>query len=158
MLVSQLPLLQHFYPNERTYDGHPVVWQDYEFKTLEELDRLRDELGSRCVLIRGSHGVGKETAIDAVFPDAEFSRVAMALFKSKLSKGAYQGGSIHLDSRMQANGLSRGWMGLKPAIQHVITGRGLGHLRTYNRDGWDYYTWDHKDSFRLLGELVHLNT
>lgn len=158
MLLTQLPLLEHFYPNERTLNGQSVVWDDYDFTTLQELDRLRNEIGSRCVLIRGSHGVGKETAIDAVFPDADFSRVVMTLFKSKLSKGVYQGCSIHLDSRMQPNGLARAWMAFKPAVQHLLVGRGLGHLRDYTKDGWDYYRWDQPDSFRLLGELVHLNT
>jgi len=158
MQPDQLPLLRYFRPGESNYAGHPIDWADYDFYTLQELDRLRGEIGSRCVLIRGSHGLGKETAVDAVFPDADFARVVMALFRSGLSKGVYQGSSIHLDRRMGANGLARAWMAFKPDLQHVLVGRGLGHLREYSRDGWDYYDWESQDSFRLLGELVHLNT
>ena len=157
MWHNQVALLRYFHDGEMDLSGAAVDFSQYHDGTLQELDKLRGEIGSRCTLIRGNHGAGKETAIDACFPDAAFARVVMALFRSGFSKGIYQGGSIHLDSRMGAGGLARAWMALKPDLYHVIVGRGLGHLRTYSRDGWDYYDWESADSFQLLTELVHLN-
>lgn len=157
MLYHQLNLLTHFYRNETDLAGNKIDWNQYEFVTMQELDRLRAEIGSRCKLIRGNHGLLKETAVDAVFPDAPFSKVVMALFRSGFSKGLYQGGSIHLDHVMGPNGLARAWLAFKPGAYEYLLGRGFGHLRSYTKDGWDYYRWDQPESFGLLTELVGMN-
>ena len=158
MNIQLLPLLKNFYPNERTLDGKLVNYADYDFDTLKELDRLRDEIGSRCELIRGSHGLGKESAIDAWFPDAPFSRVVMALMQSGFSKGMYQGGSIHLDSKMRAGGLSRLWLAFKERERPLLTSKGFDSLYDYSSDGWAYYTGYSEHSFDLLSILVQMNT
>lgn len=162
MLSYQLNLLRYFDKHERTLDGQPVDWGQYDYLTMQEIDRLRHELGStrreRCVLIRGSHGLLKETAIDCVFPDVPFAEVVMALFRSGFSKGIYQGGSIHLDSRMGPTGLARAWIALKPAMYEMVVGRGFGGLRSYTNDGWDYYRFNDPQSFGLLKFLVEINT
>lgn len=158
MLPSQLRLLQYFGKNEKDINGQPVDWNNFEFQTMQELDRLRNQIGSKCILIRGNHGFGKETAVDAYFPEAPFATVVMALFRSGYSKGLYQGGSIHLDSRMSPNGLARCWLAFKPAAYEYLVGRGFGSLRSYTADGWDYYQWGSPESFGLLKELVAMNS
>ena len=157
MTTSELLLLRYFYKNEKDFYGNPIKWEDYHGATMKELDRLRHEVGSPCLLIRGSHGYLKETAIDAVFPKAQFSSVVMSLFRSGLSKGVYQGGSIHLDMRMGVSGLARCWMAFKPESYNAIVDLGLGNLKNYSADGWDYYAWGHRDSFKLLNYLVEIN-
>lgn len=161
MQLSELLLLRYFSKNEKGYDGKPVDWADYHFVTMQELDRIRHEVGtdraSRCVLIRGSHGYLKETAVDAVFPEAPFQRVVMALFRSGFSKGLYEGGSIHLDMRMGPSGLARCWLAFKPERRAAIQKKGLGTLRSYSNDGWDYYQWSHPRAWELLAYLVGLN-
>lgn len=158
MLSYQLNLLTHFYRNEKDLAGNPIDWNQYDFLTMQELDRLRREVGSRCVLIRGGHGFGKETAVDCCFPDAPFASVVMALYRSGFSKGVYQGGSIHIDHRMGPSGLGRAWIAFKPATYEYLMGRGFGHLRSYTSDGWDYYKWSDPESFGLLTELVGMNS
>lgn len=157
MLYHQLNLLTHFYRNEKDLAGNPIDWNQYEFVTMQELDRLRSEIGSRCVLIRGNHGLMKESAVDCWFPDAPFSKVVMALFRSGFSKGVYQGGTIHLDHVMGPTGLARAWIAFKPGAYEYLLGRGFAHLRSYTKDGWDYYRWDKPESFGLLTELVRMN-
>lgn len=162
MQLYQLNELRYFERHERTLDGHPIDWNQYDFLTMREIDKLRHELGStrreRCVLIRGNHGLLKETAVDCVFPDVPFAEVVMALFRTGLSKGLYQGGSVHLDGRMGAGGLCRCWIAFKPAMYEVVVSRGYGGLRSYTKDGWDYYRWDDPQAFGLLKLLVEINT
>ena len=157
MQQHQLNLLRHFYRDEKDIHGSQVDFNQYDFLTMRELDRLRAEIGSRCVLIRGNHGLLKETAVDAAFPDAPFSKVVMALFQSGFSKGVYQHGSIHLDHVMGPTGLARAWIAFKPAAYEYLLGRGFAHLRSYTKDGWDYYKWSDPESFNLLNELVRMN-
>ncbi|MGD9850094.1 MAG: hypothetical protein AB7T38_02385 [Nitrospirales bacterium] len=153
----QVGLLKNFFEGEKDLAGRPVDWSQYYFLTMQELDRVRDAVGSRCTVIRGSHGSGKETAVDAVFPAAKYSTVVMALMRSGCSKGFYQGGSIHLDHVMGAGGLARCWLAFKPSAAERIANRGLIGLRAYARDGWDYYQWGHPRSWDLLNYLVDLN-
>ena len=157
MTITEVTLLRYFRKNEKDYYGNLIKWDDYHGATMKEIDRLRHEVGSPCLLIRGSHGYLKETAIDAVFPKAQFSSVVMALYQSGLSKGVYQGGSIHLDMRMGPSGLARAWMAFKPEVAEHIINLGLGNLKNYSADGWDYYAWGHRDSFKLLNYLVEIN-
>ncbi len=159
MTTTQLLLLRYFHKNEKDFSGNLVDWNDYHGQTMQELDRLRHEIGSPCYVIRGGsqHGYLKETAIDAVFPGAPFASVVMALFQSGLSKGVYQGGSIHLDMRMGPLGLARAWMAFKPELFDTIFDRGFGDLKNYSADGWDYYAWGHNDSWKLLQYLVDIN-
>ena len=114
MMDYQLNLLRHFYRNETDWLGKPVDWTQYDFLTMQELDRLRQEVGKPCLLIRGSHGLYKETAVDSVFPSAPFSSVVMTMMRSGFSKGFYEGGSIHLDASMGPSGLARCWVAFKP--------------------------------------------
>ena len=160
MTLGELTLLRYFEKGEKDYYGNVIDWSDYHGKTMGELDRLRSEIGSPCIVIRGgaSHGIYKETAVDFIFPDAPFYVVVMALFKSGFSKGIYQGGSIHLDMRMAANWLARAWMGFKPENSEAIADMGLANLKNYSANGWDYYTWGHRDSWKLLGYLIEINT
>lgn len=158
MNIQLLPLLKNFYPNERTLDGKLVNYADYDFDTLKELDRLRDEIGSRCVLIRGSHGLNKETAVDFCYPDAPYSKVAMAIMRSGFSKGFYQGGSGHLDSRMGANGLARCWIAFHLSQREDLVVRGFWPLYSYTSGNWLYFKWGENESFSLLNYLVDINT
>ena len=159
MKTYQLALLEFFFQGEKTLGGEYVDWEGYDFKTMQELDRLRREVGSPCRVIRGgdAHGESKETAVDAAFPQAPFAHVVMALFRSGFSKGLYEGGSIHLDHRMGPSGLARCWMAFKPESQYVLAGYGFLNLKTYSKDGWDYYDWGHPWSWDLLKALVKLN-
>ena len=157
MLSYQLNLLRYFTPDEEDLAGHPIDWSAYAFTTMQELDRVRHDVGKPCVLIRGGHGPLKETAIDAVFPEAAFSTVVLALMRSGFSKGFYQGGSIHLDHIMGPSGLARCWMAFKPEQAEAIANRGMIGLRAYAKDGWEYYQWGHRRSWDLLAYLVELN-
>lgn len=162
MNPSNLLLVTHFKKNELDYAGKPVDWNDYDFNTLKELDRLRGELHSPCVLIRGglSHDPKtrtKLTAIDCVFPHAPYSAVVMALFRSGFSKGLYEGGSVHLDSRMGPSGLARCWMAFKADRQQELTEQGLYSLKTYSKDHWDYYPWATPLAYVLLKRLIEIN-
>ena len=159
MIPYQLTLLHHFFSDERTLSGEAVDWAAYDFLTMQELDRLRTELNSPCRLIRGGHGALKETAVDAVFPDAPFSQVAMALMRSGFSKGLYQGGSIHLDNRMGPTGLARCWLAFKENLETRASLRNLGFqpLRQETANGWDYYAWRHLRAWELLQLLVKWN-
>jgi len=154
-----LALLEFFAQGEKDYAGAYVDWEGYDFQTMQELDRLRKELDSPCRVIRGgaAHGEGKETAVDAIFPEAPFEQVVMALFRSGLSKGLYEGGSIHLDHQMGPSGLARCWLAFKPESQQHLAGLGFFGLKSSSADGWDYYTWGHDWSWDLLKELVKLN-
>ncbi len=157
MLPYQLGLLAYFSPQEKDLAGQPVDWSAYEFQTVQELDRLRKELDSPCVLIRGGHGYLKETAVDAVFPQAPFQAVVMACMRSGFSKGFYEGGSIHLDSRMGPCALARCWLAFKMSSREAIANRGLIGLKTYSADQWDYYQWSHPRAWNLLQLLITLN-
>ena len=157
MTPYQLNHLQHFYRNERAMDGELVDWAGYDFMTMQELDRLRAEIGSPCVLIRGGHGYLKETAVDAAFPHALFASVVMACMRSGFSKGFYEGGSIHLDNRMGPNGLARCWIAFKPETHKRLEAEGFGTLRQYAADGWEYYQWSHARSWELLNILIQIN-
>jgi len=157
MLPYQLGLLAHFGRHETDLAGRPVDWSQYEFLTMQELDRLRKEIDEPCILIRGGHGYLKETAVDAVFPAAPFASVVMACMRSGYSKGFYEGGSIHLDNRMGATGLARCWLAFKPARRDEIADRGLIGLKSYASDGWDYYQWGHPRAWDLLEFLVEIN-
>ena len=95
--------------------------------------------------------------MDAVFPEASFDRVVMALFRSGFSKGVYEGGSIHLDARMGPSGLARCWLALKPSRRGELAKRDLLSLLSYSNDGWDYFLWNHARSWELLSYLVEVN-
>lgn len=156
MLPYQLTHLQHFSQGERDLAGRLIDWNQYNFLTMQELDRLRSLIGSRCVLIRGAHPT-KPTAIDAVWPDAPFEKVVMALLRSGLSKGLYQGKSIHLDQQMRSDGLARVWLAFHADQQDRLFGLGYKVCYDYSADGWDYYGVDRLGGFGLLTELVQLN-
>ena len=157
MLPYQLNLLRHFRSGEKTLAGEVIDWADYHYATMLDVDRLRSELDSPCVLIRGSHGLDKETAVDCVFPHKPFADVVMALFRVGCSKGLYEGGSIHLDHRMGPLGLARCWLAFKPSSYPDLVSRGFGPLKAYSNDGWDYYRWGHPQSFALLNVLLERN-
>lgn len=158
MLDYQLNLLEYFSRNEKDLYGHPVDWEAYDFQTMQELDRLRREIRSPCRVIRGGHGYLKESAVDAVFPQAPFYHVVMALMRSGFSKGFYEGGSIHLDQRRAASGLALCWLAFKPDSSAEIANRGLIGLKAYSRDNWDYYQWGHVRSWELMQLLVEKNS
>ena len=157
MNLPELILLRHFTEREKDLAGNLIKWEDYHGQTMQELDRLRHIIGSRCVVIRGSHGSGKETAVDCVFPEAEFEVVVLALLRSGFSKGFYQSGSIHLDMKMGHDGLARLWIAFKPEDAGNIRNLGLWHLFNYSADGWDYFSMSHVDSWPLLNHLVEVN-
>ena len=157
MLPNELELLTHFKPNEKDYYGKQVDWSTYHFRTVQELNRLRGVIGHPCELIRGDHGYLKETGVDAVFPKAPFQTVVMACMRSGFSKGFYEGGSIHLDTKMGVNGLARCWIAFKAERREAITNRGLMGLLAYSRDNWDYYQWTHPLAWDLLSYLVEVN-
>jgi len=158
----QFNQLRYFALEELDVHGNQIHWEDYDFHTLQEFDRLRHEIGSPCRLIRGGvdhdpETLNKLTAIDAVFPGADYCVVIMALFRSGFSKGVYENGSVHLDDRMGPGGLARCWMAFKEERRQHIASMNLLELRSYNTDGWDYYHWSHPWAWDLLQYMVTLN-
>jgi len=158
----QFNLLRYFTVEEMDYKGNQVHWEDYEFNTMLELDRIRHEVGSPCRLIRGGteHDPAnstKLTAVDAVFPGVEYGLVVMALFRSGYSKGLYQGGSFHLDNRMGPGGLARCWMAFKKDQRDPIAQLNLLKLKSHTKGNWDYYNWSHPWAFDLLQYMIVIN-
>lgn len=158
MRLSEIELLRHFSLTEKDYAGKPVNWNEYHGKTILELDRLRHDIRSPCTLIRGSHGPGKETAVDCVFPHAPFQAVVMSCMRSTFSRGFYEGGSLHFDTRMRADGLLRCWLAFKPERALEIANMGLIGLKISSSDGWDYYQCSHAHSWELLSFLIQINS
>lgn len=158
MNEQQVKRLRNFSVSEKLYGNRdPVPWEDFDRMTMEILDDLRDWWGRPIELIRGSHGEGKETAVDAVCPGITPEETILGLSRLPCHWGYYRGGSFHIDRRPLEGWLYRRWMAFKPVNKVLLDRNGLGHLVGPEKDGWLYAEWKSEESFRALEFLMNLN-
>lgn len=141
MTPEQKKTLKWFKNDKVDIYGKPINWLDVDYVTMTYVNLLRERVGFPCVLIRGSHGEGKETAVDCIFPDAPYGLVMMEVLRlQSVSFGFYSSKTLHLDTRFFPYVPAR-WLAIKPEEEALLILEGLSSLVTHKKDGWVYLKW-----------------
>lgn len=151
MTPNEVDKLAYFLPNEKTLDGKPVVWEDYNVDTMHCVDTLRNQVARSITLIRGAHPKRLE-AVDGT-SQAPLSRIAVELMRfSGVAWGVYTGNSFHIDTRsLKPYGqLGPRWMAIRREERAFFEQLGFGDLIKQEASNWLYLTWSHDKALEAL--------
>ncbi|MDR4483841.1 MAG: hypothetical protein R3B95_11615 [Nitrospirales bacterium] len=156
MTPAELQSLRWFKYDVYDYAGRVIDWATYSYRTMWWVNVLRERVGSPCILIRGSHGEGKETAVDFFFPHAPYGLVMMETLRlPDVSFGFYSGRNLHLDTRAYSEVPAR-WLAIRQEQEPLLKQAGLGHLMVNRANEWTYLTWTDRTGPAALNFIANL--
>jgi len=144
-------------------NGKPIDWDGLDYETMWNLNKVREILGSKVLLIRGAHP-GKLSALDACSPDSPLGDTNQVLSRlGECRYGVYAGdssrsrtGSFHLDQEPYEGTWPMRWMAIKEQDEGLVVQMQLKHLISSRANGWTYLYWTGSRSNEALQLVFRL--